>query len=75
MAGYYGFTLAVRPSVVRPSVFSFPDDNLKNINGFSRNLVCALILLRSGSGFLIGEFRQFLTVICSRHVHIFVSER
>ena len=30
MAGYYGFTLvvSVHPSVVRPSVFSFPDDNL-----------------------------------------------
>ena len=32
VAGYYGITLAVRVSVclsyVRPSVFSFPDDNL-----------------------------------------------
>ena len=48
VAGYYGFTLvvrvSVRPSYVLPSVrFSFPDDNL-NINGFSLNLVCALIL-------------------------------
>ena len=40
---------------VYPSVFSFPDD------GFSPDFVCALILCRSGLGFLIGKFRQFLT--------------
>ena len=30
-----------------------------NINGFSPNLVCALILLRSGLGLLIGKFHNF----------------
>ena len=29
------------------SVFSFPDDNLNNFDGFSPNLKSALILLRS----------------------------
>ena len=54
--------LSVRP-FVRPSVrFSFPDDNLsKNINAFSPNLVCALILWRSALGLLMGKFRQILT--------------
>ena len=49
VAGYYGFTLDVRvfvrPAVVRPSIrFSYPDDNLSKHNGFSPNLVYALIL-------------------------------
>ena len=44
VAEYYGFTLDVRVSV-RPSV-----------NGFSPNLVCALILCRSGLGLLMGKF-------------------
>ena len=47
----------------RPSVcFSFTDDNL-NINGFSPNLVCALILWKSGLGLLMGKFRQCLTAL------------
>ena len=32
-----------------------------NLIGFSPNLTCALILLRSALGLLIGKFRQFLT--------------
>ena len=57
--------------------FSFPDDNLsKCFNGFSPNLVCALILWRSGLRPLMGKFHQFLTrVICPKHAHIFVSEQ
>ena len=42
-----------------------------NVNGFSPNLVCSLILWRSGFGLLMGKFHQFLTVICSWHVHYF----
>ena len=63
---------SVRPSVVRQSIrFSFPDDNLVNINGFSPNLVYALILWRSGLGFLMGKFRQFLTELSARDTPIF----
>ena len=31
-----------------------------------QNLICALILWRSGLGLLIGKFRQFL-IICPQH--------
>ena len=69
VAGYYGFTLVVRVSVcpsvcpsvrrtsVRPSVFRFRMIHVTwvNINGFSPNLVCALIFWRSGLGLLIGQ--------------------
>ena len=55
VAGYYGFTLDIHVSAVRPSVsqpyarpsvrISFPDDNLsKHQYVFSTKLVCALIL-------------------------------
>ena len=60
VAAYYGFVWYARVSVC-PCVFGFPDDNLKNIDGFSPNLVCALILCRSGLGLLMGKFRQCLT--------------
>ena len=33
---------------------------LVNINRFSPNLICALILWRSGLGLLMGKFCQFL---------------
>ena len=47
-------------------VFSFQDNNLSksqriftvNLNGFSPNLTCALILWRSGLGLLLGTFLQ-----------------
>ena len=38
--------------------------NQVNINGFSPNLVCALILFSSGFGLLMGKFLQFFTEIC-----------
>ena len=61
---------------VRPSDrFSFPDDNLSKHNGFSPNLVCALILWRSGLGLLMGKFRQIFTELPARDTHIFVSRR
>ena len=58
--------LSVRLSAVCLSVlpfvpFSFPDDNLRNINGFLPNFVCALILWRSGLGLLMDKFRQIFT--------------
>ena len=44
-----------------PSVFSFPDDNFSKCQWISSNLVCALILCRSGLGLLMGKIYQFLT--------------
>ena len=44
-----------------------------NISGFSPDLICVLILWRSGLGLLLGKFCQFLTVICPRHAYIFYS--
>ena len=44
---------------------------LVNINGFSPNLVCILILWRSGLGLLMGKFRQFLTELSARDMSIF----
>ena len=71
MAGYYGFMLDVRvsvhPSVVRPSVrFSFPDDNLSK-HRLSPNLVCALILWRSGLGLLMDKFCQIFTELSAHN--------
>ena len=65
MAGYYGFTLVVRESIR----FSFPDDNLSK-HQWIPNLVCALILWRSGLGLLMGKFRQFLTELSARDTPI-----
>ena len=78
--------LSVCPSVcpsicltsVRPSICvdgqSFPDDNLSKCQWiFTKHGVCPLILWRAGLGLLMGKFRQFLTVICLRQIHIFIS--
>ena len=62
------------PSVclsVRPSVFCFQMITLVNINGFSPNLVCALIFWRSGLGLVMGKFRQFLMELSARDTPIF----
>ena len=40
--------------------FRFRTITWVNINGFSPNLICALILWRSGFGLLMGKFHQFL---------------
>ena len=37
-----------------------------NLNGFSPNLVYALILWKSGFGLLFGKFHEFLTEISAR---------
>ena len=64
-------SLSVCLSYVRPSVFRFRMITCVNINGFSPNLVCALILWRSGLGLLMGKFRQFLTELSARDTPIF----
>ena len=67
--------LVVSPSVVRtyvrPSGFRFRMITWVNINGFSPDLVCALILWISGLGLLMGIFRQFLTELSARDTPIF----
>ena len=44
---------------------------LVNVNRFSLNLVCALILKRSGLGLLMGKCRQILTKLSARDTPIF----
>ena len=72
VVGYYGFMLDVRVSFrlsirqsisrtfVHPSVFHFRMITCVNINGFSPNLVCALILWTSGLGLLMANFVKLL---------------
>ena len=68
----------VRPSVsqsyVRPSVFRFRMITWVNMNGFSPNLVFALILWRSGLGLLTGKFFQIFTELPAQDTPIFSSQ-
>ena len=70
VTGCYGFKLDVRVSV-RLAVFCFQMTMWVNINGFWPNLVCALILWRSGLGLLMGKFRQILTELSAWDTPIF----
>ena len=54
-------------------IFSFPDYNLSNNEGFSPNLLYALTLRRSGLGLLMGKFRQIFMELSAQDAHIFVS--
>ena len=67
---------SVRPSVVRPpSVCPFFLSGWftwVNINRFSPNLVCALILWISGLGLLMSKFRQIFTELSSWDTPIFL---
>ena len=63
--------LSIRQSYVRPSVFSFRMITWVNVNGYSANLVCALILWRSGLGLQMGKFRKILTELSARDTPIF----
>ena len=60
--------LSVSHPSVHPSVFGFRMITWVNINGFSPNLVCALILWRSGLGLLMGKFHQILTELSVRNM-------
>ena len=62
---YFVISIVTRRRLM--SVYHF----LVNINGFSPNLVCALILWRSGLGLLMGKFRQFLTELSAPDTPIF----
>ena len=50
--------------------FCFQKITWVNINGFTPNLVCALILWRSGLEMLIGKFRQFLTQLSAHNTNV-----
>ena len=67
--GSYGFTLAFRvfvsPSVVRPFVFSFPEDNLSKYKWIFTKLGIA-------NGQILSTFDK---VISLGHVRIFVSRQ
>ena len=73
--GYYGFTLdirvSIRLSVSRTSVFRFWMITCVNINGFSPNLVCALILWKADMELLMGKFHQIFTALSARDTPIF----
>ena len=58
--------VSIRPSICHTSIFLFRMITSVNVNGFSRNLVCALILWRSGLGLLMGKFLQFFTELSAR---------
>ena len=77
VAGYCGQVghPCVCPSISRmsisASVFRFRMITWVNVNGFSPNLVCALILWQSGLGLLMGKFLQILTELSARDMSIF----
>ena len=54
--------------------FHFWTITLVNIDGFSPNLVCALILWRSALGLLMGKFYLFLTELSASNTSIFYFE-
>ena len=58
------------------SIYSFWIITLENINGFSPNLICAMILWRSEFELLTGKFHQFLTELstCDRSVFSFPDD-
>ena len=51
--------------------FSFWMITSVNINGLSPKLVCALLIWRSGSRFLMGKFHLFLTELSACNISLF----
>ena len=62
----------VRPSVVRSSVFSFPDDNLSKCQWIFTKLGVSIDIMEIWYGIVNWQISSFLTVICLRHVRIFI---
>ena len=62
---WWSFLLETRP------YFCFRMITWVNINGFSPNLVCVLILWRSGLGLRMGKFHQILTELSAQDTPIF----
>ena len=62
--------LSVHLSYIRP-YFCFRMITWVNFNGFSLNLVCALISWSSGLGLLMGRFCQVLTELSAHNTSVF----
>ena len=66
--------LSVRPSYVRPSVFSFPGDNLSKDQWIFTKLGMCIDIVEIWFGIANGQISSiFDGVICPRHAHIFAS--
>ena len=63
---------SVRQSNIPLVCISFLDDNLSKHNGFSPNLVCALILWRPSFELLLGKFHQILMELSAQDMFIFL---
>ena len=80
VAGYYGFTLlsvfpSARPSVVRPSVFSFPDDNLNKCQRIFTKLGIYIDIVKIWFGITNGQFSSiFDEVIYDTSVFLFPAD-
>ena len=57
------------------SIFSFLDNNLSKNQWICTKLGVCIDIVEIWFWMLMGKFLQFLTVVCPRHVRIFVSKR
>ena len=65
---------SVRPSYVRPSVFSFPDYNLSKLRWIFTKLGMCIDIVEIWFGITNGQISSiFDGVIWPRQVHIFIS--
>ena len=74
VAGYYGFTLVVHVSI-RPSVFSFPDDNLSNFQWLFIKLGLGMNIMEIWIGLLMNNVGQLFTELSAlelkkKHIYI-----
>ena len=76
VAGYYGFTLDVRVSVlpsvsqsyVRPSIISFPDDNLSKHQWIFTKLGMCIDIVEVWFGVVNGQISFILTELSTRDI-------
>ena len=66
----------IRPSLIRPSVFSLPNDNLRKYQWIFAKLRMRIDIVKIWFGIANGQISTvFDGVICPRHARIFVSGR
>ena len=68
---FNGQILSIFDRVVCPRPIYICMITLVNINGFSPNLVCVLILWRSAFGLLMGKYHPFWTELSARNTSLF----